>query len=73
MQTYHILTYCALSEDHPFTDNVMETVSVAIVFNGENPPSKETISGLLHIIAPSLEPLMSEVSEVPYVSRLNGR
>lgn len=73
MKTYHIATFCNLPEDHPFTENVMEVVEMRFVFNSNVPPSSATVAGFLRIIAPGLEPLLSEVNEIDYVATLNKR
>lgn len=73
MHTYHVSTFCTLKDGHSFTGNVMEIFEVVFVINGLVSPSQETIAGILQITSPNLEPLMSEVNEVPFIEHLNGR
>jgi len=71
MRTFHVSTFCRILPPEINRNMVMEMVEINIVINTLTPPDIVVMAGLLKIIAPNVEPILSHVNEVEHVPNLN--
>lgn len=73
MRTWHVSTFCTILPEEINRDMVMETIEIVMVINQVEPPHPTVIAGLIKMIAPNVEPLLSEIILVPTVEHFNRR
>jgi len=71
MKTWHIRTYCSINIPEINPEKVLSVVSVSLVMNCDDVPSEIVVGGLLKMIAPGLDPMISEIDELPYHAPLD--